>query len=275
MNPIPTPASNYPPLPKAAQKGWIYTAEQMRAYVAADRKARATAEPTNEHLIETGAAYLRGKEDALREEGRRNRATDYKFDADQRPGCVCDATPDAPLSSYCPKCPYSAKFRLGGAASGAKGVHPVVHETLQREADRLNNELHALRAGASPEPTADLISAAHALVRWHLDQAEVHPCDAKNDDIRALSCSEEVQTLRAALAAGVPTPEPRDLKLRDAARSLSANVEGPMRAFETDMREIMGNTNWSAIMQCVSHVEAALATVPPEIPPGSASGDAK
>lgn len=45
-----------------------------------------------------------------------------------------------------------------------------------------------------------LREAATALVRHHLDAAQVHPCDANNDDVRALACIVEVQNLRAALS---------------------------------------------------------------------------
>lgn len=49
--------------------------------------------------------------------------------------------------------------------------------------------------------TPTLRDAAQAVLRAHLDNVDVHPCDEHNDAVRVKSCSPEVQALYAALAA--------------------------------------------------------------------------
>lgn len=67
----------------------------------------------------------------------------------------------------------------------------------------------------------DLRQAATALVRHHLDGAEVHPCDSHNDDIRAMHCIPEVLALHQALKA-----DATDQSMVDLARA----IEGTMTA---------------------------------------------
>lgn len=55
----------------------------------------------------------------------------------------------------------------------------------------------------------DLVGAATALLRWHLDNADVHPCDYNNDEVRAVQCIPEVRRLFAALRAQ-SAPQPAD-----------------------------------------------------------------
>lgn len=51
------------------------------------------------------------------------------------------------------------------------------------------------------EAGGGVVEAAKVLLRMHLDNAEVHPCDTHDDAQRAAQCSPEVQRLYAALAA--------------------------------------------------------------------------
>lgn len=71
---------------------------------------------------------------------------------------------------------------------------------------RFECELSRLVAAHSPvgcvdgvSPSAALRQAAESLVRHHLDNAEVHPCDVNDDAVRARHCIGEVQALRASL----------------------------------------------------------------------------
>lgn len=73
---------------------------------------------------------------------------------------------------------------------------------------RFECELSRLVAAHSPvgcvgglSPSATMRLAAEKLVRHHLDEVEVHPCDVNDDDVRARQCLMEVQSLHQALKA--------------------------------------------------------------------------
>lgn len=71
---------------------------------------------------------------------------------------------------------------------------------------RFESQLHDLVAAFGPqsahsEPSSGsaIRQAAAKLVREHLDEASVHPCDVNDDDARARQCRDEVQVLYRAL----------------------------------------------------------------------------
>ena len=78
---------------------------------------------------------------------------------------------------------------------------------------------------AAPQPAQTqgvpeaILFAANALLRRHLDDAEVHPCDHHSDKARAAQCWPEVQSLFAALAAA---PQPA----QTAVQAASDNWQG-------------------------------------------------
>jgi hypothetical protein len=74
----------------------------------------------------------------------------------------------------------------------------------------LGRRVHAARQSAAgvvlaSEPPG-LRDALAALVRFHLDNAEVHPCDAGDDAVRAAACMPEVQRAYEALVAHPSAP---------------------------------------------------------------------
>lgn len=71
------------------------------------------------------------------------------------------------------------------------------------------NKMVGAPVDAAATVPADVLAAAAALLRWHLDGADVHPCDQGDDDVRAKACIAEVQALHGALKATTPPAAPQ------------------------------------------------------------------
>ena len=108
-----------------------------------------------------------------------------------------------------------------------------------------------------PITNSDLLTAAGAVLRMHLDNVEVHPCDEFNDRVRASSCVSEVQNLYQAVehARGFPSaPTAADLataieqRYRPNAHDRAGRGEGDVLTLE-DIGKELRSGGYAALMQ--------------------------
>lgn len=119
-----------------------------------------------------------------------------------------------------------------------------------REANRLRTDLEAARGLLE-----SFRRAAMPVIRLHLDNASVHPCDEQNDRVRANECSPKIRALYDALTA---TPQPgQDV------RALAASLYQACGAYDMPER-ILDALSAAANGEPFTHmIDGLLPCVPP------------